>query len=138
MQEIRHNFTVRKGSVLLQTLVMCMVLSYIAVTLTQWILSRYTSVNKTFYDTSAAGGYMEAVGRNFSTNIDNTTKTSGSTGWYTTCQTQQTNTITETGISYSETDSDPCVQITRSGTDSFGNPVVGQKYNYVITMPSMQ
>lgn len=33
----------RKGSVLLQTLVMCIILSYIAVTLTQWVLSRFTS-----------------------------------------------------------------------------------------------
>ena len=43
MKEIRQIFAVRDGSVLLQTLVICMVLSYIAVTLTQWILARYTS-----------------------------------------------------------------------------------------------
>lgn len=43
MKEIRQIFAVRDGSVLLQTLVICMVLSYIAVTLTQWVLSRYTS-----------------------------------------------------------------------------------------------
>ena len=43
MKEIRQIFAVRDGSVLLQTLVICMVLSYIAVSLTQWILARHVS-----------------------------------------------------------------------------------------------
>lgn len=41
----------RKGSVLLQTLVICVVLAYIAVTLVQWILARYASAGKVVYDT---------------------------------------------------------------------------------------
>lgn len=42
----------RRGSVLLQTLVMCIILSYIAVTLTQWVLSRFTSSTKLQNDTA--------------------------------------------------------------------------------------
>ena len=38
----------RKGSVLLHTLVMCIVLSYIAVALTRWGMSRYLTVNNTY------------------------------------------------------------------------------------------
>ena len=50
MKEIRQIFAVRDGSVLLQTLVICMVLSYIAVTLTQWILAR-SSLSASLSDT---------------------------------------------------------------------------------------
>ena len=49
----------RRGSVLLQTLIMCIVLSYIAVNLTQWVLSRFTSSSK-LHDNTAGTNMLNA------------------------------------------------------------------------------
>ena len=52
----------RKGSVLLQTLVMCIVLSYVAVSLTKWGLSRYYVTNSSY--TSSAANLEGSAGVN--------------------------------------------------------------------------
>lgn len=44
----------RKGSVLLQTLVICIVLSYIAIAITKWALGRYTESSHVFVGSSAS------------------------------------------------------------------------------------
>ena len=43
----------RKGSVLLQTLTICIILSYIAVSLTLWTMGRYTQGSNAYYRSAA-------------------------------------------------------------------------------------
>lgn len=56
----------REGSVLLQTLVMCVILSFIAVSLTRWALGRYSAVNKTYTDTIYNSHFMRNNGNLYS------------------------------------------------------------------------
>lgn len=56
----------REGSVLLQTLVMCVILSFIAVSLTRWALGRYSAVNKTYTDAIFNGVFMRSYGNYYS------------------------------------------------------------------------
>lgn len=59
-------FTFRRGSVLLQTLVMCIVLSFIAVSITRWALSRYTGSNRTYLDSMMTEGTNKSISHAFS------------------------------------------------------------------------
>lgn len=56
----------RKGSVLLQTLVMCVVLSFIAVSITRWVFARYSSAARNYNDSSINGAQFKVVNHDFS------------------------------------------------------------------------
>lgn len=103
------NIGKRKGSVLLQTLVMCVVLSFIAVSITRWALARYSSAARNFNDSAVNGAQFKVVSHDFSyASIQNST---------TNCQTNVGNGTTTEGARYS-------VSCTSSGDLS--------KYKYTI------
>lgn len=90
----------RKGSVLLQTLVMCVVLSFIGVMLTQWILARYSSSSRLYNDTTTTNGGIHGISNNFS--IAAVRAGTGATDGYTTCygKTGASSLDDSTGVSY--------------------------------------
>lgn len=45
----------RRGSVLLQTLIMCMLLTFISISVTRWVLNRYMGATRTARSTQARG-----------------------------------------------------------------------------------
>ena len=45
----------RKGSVLLQTLVICLLLAYVSISVTKWVLQRYSGVANTYRGNMAMG-----------------------------------------------------------------------------------
>lgn len=61
----------RKGTVLLQTLVMSVILSMIAVSLMKWVLSRYMMAARNYRSTATiarAGGYSQQLFANWNFN----------------------------------------------------------------------
>ena len=110
----------RKGSVLLQTLVMCVILSFIAVSLTRWALGRYSAVNRTYSDSSFNGAAMKGIGSNFSAfdyNMSN-----GNTSLISGCNIAAVGGSTSEGTEYSPS----CTKV--SGTHS-------NKYVFTLTIP---
>lgn len=66
----------RKGSVLLQTLTVCVILAYIAVSLVGWVMGRYTQSAKSFSASAAnleanaeIGTYLSTIDPNYNGNI---------------------------------------------------------------------
>lgn len=110
----------REGSVLLQTLVMCVILSFIAVSLTRWALGRYSAVNKTYSDSSFNGAAMQGIGNNFS--VFSYSMSSGGTSLASGCNITATSGTTSEGTGYSPS----CTKI--SGTNS-------NKYVFTLTIP---
>lgn len=72
----------RRGSVLLQTLVMCMLLAFISVSITRWVLNRYMGATRTARSSlargTALGGsslLLSQWGTNWPTNAANNSPT---------------------------------------------------------------
>ena len=52
---MRKFSSLRRGAILLQTLIMCMVLAFIAISVTRWVLNRYMGATRTTRSSQARG-----------------------------------------------------------------------------------
>ena len=105
------NMVKRKGSVLLQTLVMCVVLSFIAVSITRWVFARYSSSTRNFNDSAVNGARFKVVNHDFS---------------YASIQNSTTNCVTNVGSGTTTEGAQYSVSCTSSGNTS--------KYTYTIVV----